>query len=59
MLKRLSNTVATPRGFKLQFEITLEKMLSLDSSLALERVPNSMRSISFTNSAGKLIVGPI
>lgn len=56
MLKRLSSIVATPRGLNLQIQITSEKMLSLDSSLMLERLPISVRTRLLTNSAGTLVI---
>jgi hypothetical protein len=54
MLKRLSSIAAISPGLKLQFQITFDKMFWLDASVALGRVPNSMRARSFTNSAGRV-----
>jgi hypothetical protein len=54
MLKRLSRILATPEGL-IQPQITLEKMLCLDTSFAKGLLPISMRSRSLTSSAGTLM----
>jgi len=57
MRKRLSSIVATPLVGLRQFQITLERMLCLNSSsLVFERMPNFMRGRLITNSAGTLVI---